>query len=350
MGGRAGAGRHSYFEGLRAALARFPEGLVRAGAPARQEHLAAAEARLGRVLPPPYRAFLESFDGADLFHGAYCLYGVGPTADRDLVAENARASADAAAPGEPVDRRGALAFAEDAAGDCFVLAPGETAASDARVLRLRAGSDERWLSGSALAPWLEAIIARESLLYDAQGEFVPEAFEADGQDLVPVFALRAAERALRKDPGSAEWHHDKGVALRRMGKTDRARAAFAEAQELDPENPWPAFDRGRAALDLGRWAEAVAAFLHAAEAAPGPAGARFCAWAARAAKEGGRPRDASAARAAALARDPDIVAALERAAAAAARDDEPAALAEAAALHAAFCDRAPDGRRLPVAR
>ena len=73
---------------------------------------------------------------------------------------------------------------------------------------------------------------------------VLEAFEPDGEELMPAFALRQAERALRKDPGSAESHHDLGLAHRRLGHLARAREEFARAAMLDVHNPWPWFDRG----------------------------------------------------------------------------------------------------------
>ena len=41
--------------------------------------------------------------------------------------------------------------------------------------------------------------------------------------------VRQAERALRKDPGSALYHHEKGLALRRLGNIEGARESFGKA-------------------------------------------------------------------------------------------------------------------------
>lgn len=336
MAKRHGGPRPLYFESFRAALARAPEGLIRVAPPASDAQIAAAERALGIAVPLPFATFLRSFDGADLFHESVVICGVGPDAFRSLVAVNR---------GErhPLVRADEIVFAEASGGDTLLLSPG---ADEPRVIRLRPGSDERWLSGSTFARWLDAVIAREQILYDAGGEFVLEAFEPDGEELTATFALRQAERALKKDPDAAEPHHDLGVAYRRLGKLDRAASAFARAAGLDPENPWPWFDLGRARLQQGEAAPAVEAFRRAGEATPGAEGARFFAWAARAAMDAGRADEATAAREQARARDPEIVAVLTRAAQAAAREDDAAGVTEAQALAAVFA--APTGRKLPV--
>ena len=333
--GRRGGGDPLFFEGFRAALGDAPAGLLRAGDPAAAGDLAAAEAALGRALPEAYAAFLRSFDGANLFDEAVVLLGVaGGAASR--LAEVNRAERPA------LVRAGELIFAEGAAGDLFVLGAG----GDGEVVfHLRGDGEERWLAGSSFARWLDALLARELLVYGDDGEFLLEAFEEDGEELTPRFALRQAERGLRKDPDSAEGHHDLGLAHRRLGHPDRARDAFARAAALDPENPWPSFDLGRIELALDRPADAIAPFRAAAAATPGPEGARFLAWTARAARAAGREDQATAARAEALARNPALIEELERAAEAAGTDEDPDAVAEATALVEAIL---PPRRRLPL--
>ena len=66
--------------------------------PAAADVLLAAEAALGRPLPDDYRAFLQSFDGADLFHETILVAGVGAGAPVRLV-------------DLPRERDGELAFA-----------------------------------------------------------------------------------------------------------------------------------------------------------------------------------------------------------------------------------------------
>src|SRR5204862_4018775 len=124
-----------------------------------------------------------------------------------------------------------------------LLAPDGAGAE--RVWRLPADSEERWLAGSSFAAWLDATLAAEEVMYDSDGEFLLAAFAEDGEELAPPFALRRAERALRKDPGSALFQHELGMALRRMGRAEHAAQAFAQAAALDARNPWPWFDLGR---------------------------------------------------------------------------------------------------------
>jgi tetratricopeptide (TPR) repeat protein len=328
--GRNRQGAALFFEAFRTAHARAPAGLILPGPPAAAADIAAAEAALGRSLPDAYLAFLRSFDGADLFHESVVLAGVGKGAARQLVQANQPPLPATLAPDE-------LIFAETSGGDRYAL----DRAEPARVLHLRAGSDERWLAGSSFPRWLEAVLAREAMLYDAEGEFVLEAFEPDGEELTPAFALRQAERSLRKDPGSAESHHDLGVALRRRGHLARAREHFVQATDLDPQNPWPWFDRGRTELSLGTPAAAALSFRRAAQLTPGAEGARLHVWSARAAAAAGQHDDAALARREAQARDPDVRTALQRAVDAAVEDD---ARAEAELLLEALAPR----HRLPL--
>ena len=129
-------------------MTRLPDGLIRPGPPAAPEVVAAAEQELGVALPQPLRDFLLSFDGADLFHESIVIAGVGPDAALSLLSLNPRANRTA--------ETGAaeLVFAETVLGDRFAFA------ESGAVLRLRAGSDERTLSGSTFERWLAAMVAR----------------------------------------------------------------------------------------------------------------------------------------------------------------------------------------------
>ncbi len=329
-------------------MARLPAGLVRPFRAARPEEIAAAEQALGRAIPEAYASFLRSFDGADLFHEAILLAGVGSEAPRALVALN---------PDRPVVE---LVFAEAADGDRFALA------TDGHVVRLRAEPDppgapaasgERWRCGSDFSRWLDAAIAHERVLYDSDGEFAAEAFDPEDGEILPVIALRQAERALRADPGSAEAEHERGVALRRQGRLEDSVAAFRRATNLDPPNPWPWFDLGRVALAMGTAGGRVA--LEAFEAAasrlgPGPTGARAWAWAARAAALCALPERLARCRAEALGREAGLAESLRRARDAAAAaleagEGDPEELREAEALLEALEGPVLRGRvRLPT--
>jgi tetratricopeptide (TPR) repeat protein len=322
-----------FFERFREAVARLPAGLIRCGPAATRAALTAVEASLGKRLPPAFASFLLSFDGADLFHEAVIVAGLGDQAPRRLQELN------------PDRDNAQLIFAEAGAGDRFAFADGDG------VWLIRAGSDERWLAGSDFTRWLDALVAHEKPLYGPDGEFSPDAFEPDGAEVVPRVALKQAERASKADPDAALWHHERGVALRRLDRGADAKLAFARAAALDPGNPWAAFDHGRAALAIGAGGarEALGAFQAAARLESGPASARLWMWAARAAWAAALPEQVASCRREALACNPEIGDELRRAVQAAAGEAEPDATAEAQALLVALEDPIPTARsRLPV--
>jgi len=329
-----------FFDRFRDAVSRLPDGLIRTGPPATPEAVVQAEATLGHTLPATFKSFLRSFDGVDLFHEAVVVAGVGSQIARRLVDLDQSLGSG---------RSGAeVVFAEAPTGDRFAFR------GDGAVLRLRgspATSDEEvWLAGTEYTVWLEAVIAHERLLFGPDGEFLPDAFDADGAEILPRVALRQAEKALRLDPGSAELHHERGVALRRLGRDDDARPSFRRAAEIDPGNPWPWFELGRAALAAGvpGAREALEAFERAGRAEPGEAAAQFWIWGARAALLLGAPDRLAECRREALARVPEIAAALHRARDEAAGSEDPHELAEAQALLDAL-EKAPGTARARLA-
>jgi tetratricopeptide (TPR) repeat protein len=324
-----------FFERFREAVARLPDGLLRPSAPASDAQIAAAEEQLGAPLPAAFASFLRSFDGADLFHEAIVIAGVGPDAPRTLMELNEDGGRE-------------LVFAEAVAGDRFAFD------ARGRVVRLRADSDDRVLAGSAFELWLDATVARERVLYGSDGEFAPDVFDDDGEEVVPLVVVRQMERALKVDPGSAEAEHERGVALRRLGKTARAVEAFTSATALDPDAAWVWFDLGRTALEAPSPgagldpAVALDAFRRAAALETGPAAARLHAWAARAAVAAGDEGAAAAAREAALKREPSLLDGLLRAEAEARHEgDEPARL-ESEALRLALAPASAPRRSLRV--
>jgi TPR repeat len=330
---RREAGRPEiFFDRFRSAISRLPAGLIRVMPPAAPADLERAATALGRAIPEIYASFLCSFDGADLFHETVLLAGVGSAAPIGLLAL-------------AQDRPGELMFAVAAAGDRYALD------GDGRVLRYDAGADERALAGSSFPAWLDATLAREQVLYGPDGEYAPDVFDPSGEEVTPLCALRQAERALKADPGAADAEHARGLALGRLGRVEAAIAALGAATALDPDNPWPWFDLGRAALDGGRSEAAGDAFERAAAQEPGPAGARLLAWAARAAQAAGDASRVIALRAEALGRDAGFVEALRRAAEAAAVDEDPEAYTEATALLDVIAPEAagPVRVRLPMA-
>jgi len=73
-----------------------------------------------------------------------------------------------------------------------------------RVLRYDPGAEERALAASSFVRWLDATVAREQILFGPDGEYAPDVFDPSGQEIVPTIALRQAERALKVDPGDAD--------------------------------------------------------------------------------------------------------------------------------------------------
>jgi tetratricopeptide (TPR) repeat protein len=323
-----------FFERFREATARLPAGLVRPAPAAAPAEIARAEKALGGALPDAYASFLRSFDGADLFHEAIVIAGVGERAPQSLTALNE--------PGQR-DPRGGLVFAEAVAGDRFALD------DRGRVVRLRADSEERILAGTSFELWLDATIARERVLWGPDGEFAPDVFDEDGEEIAPAVIVRQTERALKVDPGSADAQYERGLALRRLGRAEKALEAFAAASALDPDDPWPWFDYGRTALEAGReLPRACDAFARAAALEDGPAGARLLAWAARAAGDAGDPASAAEMRRQALARDPALLEALLRAEAQAKHEGDDEARAESEALRLALAPESAARRSLRV--
>jgi len=302
-----------FFAAFREAVARLPAGLVRPSRPATAGELAAAEKR-GTALPPALRAFLSSFDGVDLFHETWVIAGVGPDAPRSLAGLD---------PADLPLREGDCVVGEAANGDHLLLE------ASGRVIRVPAGSDERWLAGTALEPWLLAVIAHERLLYDSDGEFSLEAFEEDGAEVKPRLALRQAERASKHDSEAADWHHEQGIAYRRLGRWEDAAQAFARAAACDPPNGWPLFDEGRAWLRAAEEqgsralaATAAARLAEAARRADADLAPRLWAWSARAALAADDAELVGRARAEALRLAPELAGELQRAADQAAADED----------------------------
>jgi tetratricopeptide (TPR) repeat protein len=77
-----------------------------------------------------------------------------------------------------------------------------------------------------LPTWVDSPMA---LLLDRAGEYLDKS-DPDG-------ALACAEEAARQAPGSVEAHHDRAVALMRLGRLDEARDALTLALAIAPTDP-----------------------------------------------------------------------------------------------------------------
>jgi hypothetical protein len=155
--------------------------------------------------------------------------------------------------------------------------------------------------GSTLEKFLGAVMAREGLLVDHDGEF-KDVFDED--DVAPRVREKQTRAALKIDPDAAAWHLEAAERAFDDGDEAAAEAALARAVALDEgaAAAWALF--GALQRRSGRLPAAAASFERAAEATTAaPVRAERAAEAARAAKEAGD--EAARARAAELARAAD---------------------------------------------
>ena len=80
--------------------------------------------------------------------------------------------------------------------------------------------------------------------------------------------LRLQHRALEIDPKYAYAWHNKGVALKHLGRYDEAIACYDRALEVDPKHAHAWNSKGNALNDLGRYDEAIACYDRALEVDP----------------------------------------------------------------------------------
>jgi tetratricopeptide (TPR) repeat protein len=251
-----------FFERFRAALRRYAEGVHRLEPPATAAAIDEAERSLGRPLPPAYRDFLLQWNGGELFHDDYVLFGAGGplSVERGLIRF-----------GEAAD---SLGF--DERGRVVAVDPeSEPESGVGRV------------EGSSFGRWLEALVARESLLYDRDGEFREDAFE--GAELTARVRRKRAQAAVRADPESPAWREELAAILVEDERPGEAAAELERAVALEPALASAWFSLGRLRRDAADPGGAADAFRRAAEAEHEPEEAAFAfAHAARAAVEAGR--------------------------------------------------------------
>src|SRR5262249_46043579 len=101
-----------------------------------------------------------------------------------------------------------------------------------RVLARDLATEELWVEGSGFARWLDAVMAREGVLYDRHGEFREEAF--DGGDLSTEARRKRAQAALKADPDSPAWNIELAELFVEGGERESAMEALARALELAP--------------------------------------------------------------------------------------------------------------------
>jgi tetratricopeptide (TPR) repeat protein len=177
--------------------------------------------------------------------------------------------------------------------------------SDGRV-RSRDDDGAAIVVGSSLERFLAAVMAREGVLVDREGEF-KDVFDEDG--ITPRARARQTEVALKLDGLAAAWHLEAAERAFAEGDDAAVEAALARAVAIDEGagEAWAllgALQRRAQRLDA-----AEASFARAAAAAPTAATrAERAAEAARAASEAGREEARAGHAATARAADAEAVA------------------------------------------
>lgn len=253
-----------FFERFRNALSRYADGVHGLGAPAGERAIADAERALARRLPDAFRDFLLEWNGGFLFGDDYALFRT-----------------------DALRAKGAeVAIGEGPSGALWLDERG-------RVVAIDRDTDARTIEGSDFERWLDAILAREGLVYDREGEFRDGALE--GVELAANVRQKRAEAAAKADPESPAWQEELGSILLAAGHAARAAKAVERATALDPDGATAWFALGKLRRAAGDSASASDAFARAATSEREPEEAAF-AWAnaARAAAEAVRKEAAAA--------------------------------------------------------
>lgn len=269
---------------LLALLESAPEGLHWVGEPA---------FLLDAAWPQSLADLYRSFDGASFFQDTLTL--------------------DPAAQVAPVVRDDGGATAEERAmrylrvgaleGDALLVD------ERGRVWRIEEDTGEWLPEGTRIDRWVLGTLDAQALLYDHLGEFVDGVFEESGE-LSETTVEHMCRRVLKRDREAPTPRWRLARALVAQNKLREAREQLEDVVDAAPSFAWAWFDLARISEKLGEL-EAAADELEAAASARPEYEYTGYLWAqcARVAKaQGDEARRASAA-AAALARDPQLVAA-----------------------------------------
>lgn len=194
-----------FFDSLRAALSRYSNYVHTVGKQASPAQLTKAAERLGFPLPPAHLDFLQSWNGATLFHEAFELFAAdklqrtGPTHEYIYI-------------GDSPD--GAL-----------------WEKADGRVYLVDAESPDPILCGSDLEHYVTVLVAREALVMDREGEF-RDVFSEEGE-LNESVRLKRALAGQKHDPKAALYWFEHAELLCEEGDPTEACALLKKAVGLD---------------------------------------------------------------------------------------------------------------------
>jgi tetratricopeptide (TPR) repeat protein len=178
-----------FWEKLRTELGRYADGVHELGAPAKSK------------FPGELGELYRSFDGMRLFTDSFVIL---PSAEVTRNGERWRIGEALGAPLE-IDAEGRLYEAD---GDSLMV-------------------------GSSISRWLDAILSREKLVVDREGEY-KEVF-ADEGELNDEIRRKRARAGLKADPDAAAWHLETAELAFESGREDEAHQALLRAVELDAQ-------------------------------------------------------------------------------------------------------------------
>src|SRR6185312_15220825 len=184
----------AFFDRFRVELGKYDDGVHDVGEPAGETQLQA------RTLPPGLGDFYRSWNGARLFADTIVIAPIGEAAWLD---------------------GGGVRIGEWPEGALELGGDG----------RVRSRDEEGAIVvGSTLEKFLAAVMAREGLLVERDGEF-KDVFDED--DVAPKVREKQTRAALKADPDAAAWHLEAAERAFDDGDDAAAEAALARAVALD---------------------------------------------------------------------------------------------------------------------
>jgi len=152
----------------------------------------------------------------------------------------------------------------------FATLDGEPIAIDHRGKIWRSDStvDDDVCDGTRLDRWLAGIVDATAMLYDRDGEFADDVFDADG-DLLPAVLERQLRAQLKRDAAAPGPRWRLAHALHAEGATEDARNMLEQAVADDPAFAWAWLDLARISERLGDLSNAIDEARMAADTAEG---------------------------------------------------------------------------------
>ena len=137
-----------------------------------------------------------------------------------------------------------------------------------RVYRTDTSLDDDICEGTRLDRWLVGVLEATALLYDADGEFVDDVFDEDGELEIAV-RERQLRTHLKRDAGAPGVRWRLALVLLEEGAVEDARNEMEQVVADDPGFAWAWLDLAKISESLGELGNAVDEARMAAESAEG---------------------------------------------------------------------------------